>query len=80
MNGNTQKLIWWILGALLVVTMSLSSTLFGMIQQDITRIEQRQVVIEQKIEQVQLEYYKIDVIQQQLEELTKEIRMRKFAK
>jgi len=69
MNGNTQKLMWWILGALLVVTMSLSSTLFGMIQQDITRIEQRQIVIEQKIEQIQLEYYRIAVIEAQLDEL-----------
>jgi len=72
MNGNAQKLIWWILGALLVVTMSLSSTLFGMIQRDIENMDRR-------IEQIQSQYYKIDVIQQQLNGLTREIRMRKIA-
>jgi len=71
MNGNTQKLIWWILGALLVVTISLSSTLFGMIQRDLDRIEQRQSVIEDKIDQIQAQYYRIAVIESQLGELLK---------
>jgi len=62
MNGNTQKLIWWILGALLVVTMSLSSTLFGMIQRDIENMDRR-------IEQIQSQYYRIDIIEAQLDEL-----------
>ena len=66
MNG---KLVWWILGTLLVMTMSLSSTLFGMIQNDINRIEQRQVIIEDKIDEIQAQYYRIAVIENQLSEL-----------
>jgi len=62
MNGNTQKLIWWILGALLVITMSLSSTLFGMIQRDIENMDRR-------IEQIQSQYYRIAIIEAQLDEL-----------
>ena len=66
MNG---KLVWWILGTLLVITMSLSSTLFGIIQKDIERIENRQVAIEAKIEDIQAQYYRIVVIESKLEEL-----------
>lgn len=74
MGNGTQRLVWWILGTLLVITVSLSSTLFGMIQADIERIEQRQATIEDKIDEIQAQYYRIAVIESQLEELLNNIR------
>ena len=68
-DGSTQKLVWWILGTLLVISLGLSSALFGMIKSDIDRIERRQSAMEKKIDQIQREYYRIAVVEAQLEEL-----------
>lgn len=62
MNGSTQKLVYWMLGTLLVVSLGLSSALFGMIKSDLDRMEQ-------KIDRIQAEYYRIAVVESQLEEL-----------
>ena len=69
MNGSTQKLIWWLLGTLLVVSLGLSSSLFGMVTSDIDRIERHQSAMEQKLDQIQVEYYRIAVVESKLEEL-----------
>ena len=69
MNGSTQKLIWWLMGTLLVVSLSLSGALFSMIQSDIERIERSQATMGQKLDQIQREYSRIVVVESKLEEL-----------
>ena len=69
MNGSTQKLLYWMMGTLLVVSLGLSGALFGMIEADIDRINSRQSEMSQKIDQIQREYSRIAVIEAKLEEL-----------
>ena len=69
MNGKAEKLIWWIMGALLLVSGASSGALFGMIKSDIERIERRQVAMGEKIDRIQAEYYRIAVVETQLAEL-----------
>lgn len=73
---QVRKVVWWIISTLLVITLGLSSALFGMIRGDIERIETRQQVIEErinqtneKIGQIQQEYYRIAVIEFQVGEI-----------
>jgi len=61
-NGNLQKLVWGILGAILAITLGLSSTLFGMIREDIRDIETR-------MDQIQAEYYRISLMEEELKEI-----------
>lgn len=62
MNGSTQKLLYWIMGTLLVFSVGLSSALLGMIKSDIDRMDQ-------KIDLIQREYSRIAVVESKLEEL-----------
>jgi len=69
MNGQTQKLIWWLLGALLVVTLGLSSALFGLILADINRVERGQAIIQKDIKGIQAEYYRIAVMEERMRQI-----------
>ena len=59
MNGNTQK---WLIGILSTIAIGLSSALYLDIKTDIQNMDA-------KIEQIQVQYYRIAVIESQLEEL-----------
>jgi len=58
-NGNTQK---WLIGILSTIAIGLSSALYLDIKSDIQSMDA-------KIEQIQVQYYRIAVIESQLEEL-----------
>jgi len=58
-NGNTQK---WLIGILSTIAIGLSSALYLDIKSDIQSMDA-------KIEQIQTQYYRIAVIESQLEEL-----------
>jgi len=58
-NGNTQK---WLIGILSTIAIGLSSALYLDIKSDIQSMDA-------KIEQIQVQYYRIAVIESQLTEL-----------
>ena len=69
MNGSTQKLTYSILGAMFLLIMSLSGIAYGLIIDRLDGIEERQAAIEEKIDLIQREYYRIAVMEGQLQEL-----------
>ena len=59
MNGLANKLLWWIMGVLLVTTLSLSSVLFTVIEGRLDRMETN-------LQSIQAEYYRIAVLESQV--------------
>jgi len=73
MNGQSQKLTLWLLGAMFTIVVVTLSALFAFIDSRFDRNEQRLDRMEQNIQAIQQEYYRIAVVETKMAGLEEDV-------